>query len=669
MALEQLTEAEVRDWSRDRKDRWWRERVYQGDAPQLTLRAALTGFLLGGLLSATNLYVGAMTGWSLGVGLTSVILSFAAFKVFARFGGSDMHVLENNAAQSVATAAGYMTGPLISGIAAYMWIENKPLPMVPMMAFNVVLSLLGVLVAFPMKRLFINDEQQPFPQGRACGVVLDTLYTSDASVGLFKARALGWAAAVAGSLAFLSGENYMKLIQGRWLHLDKVWKLPRELDQWYYDLIGQDTSRIPRIAGLDIRQLGLRPTLDLALFGTGGLMGMSVATSMLLGMLVNFAVLAPWMITIGEIAPKAGSLADGTAVFGRVHIVNTWSLWWGIAIMVTASMVALFARPQVFVDAFRMLTRRRPAEVAPREDVLRDIELPLWVSWVGIPIVGGIGVWMSWQWFGVHPLFGALAIPLVIALTLIAARSTAMTSITPTGALSKIPQFGFGAMDPTHPATNLMTGVMCVEVASNASNLLMDIKPGYMLGAKPRQQAIGHAIGIVAGAIASTPLFYILFLSDWKPGAGMKLQDVMAPEGGQFSFPSAVQWKGVSELVSSVFAPGSTSHLLTHSILVSMVVAAVVGLVFEVLRVRTRNRFPLSPLAIGLGVLVPPDSVLAMFAGACFFSVAQSIARRKPDSFAHKLWIGTHEPLCAGLVAGAALVGIGDTLIRVFLLK
>ena len=52
-----------------------------------------------------------------------------------------------------------------------------------------------------------------------------------------------------------------------------------------------------------------------------------------------------------------------------------------------------------------------------------------------------------------------------------------------------------------------------------------------------------------------------------------------------------------------------------------------------------------------------------------FFSVAQSFARRKPDSFAHKLWIGTHEPLCAGLVAGAALVGIGDTLIRVFLLK
>jgi len=666
MALEQLTEAQVRDWSRDQKDRWWRERVYQGDAPQLTLRAALTGFLLGGILSATNLYVGAMTGWTLGVGLTSVILSFAAFKVFARFGAKDMHVLENNAAQSVATAAGYMTGPLISGLAAYMWIENKPLPWLPMLAFNVVLSLLGVLVAFPMKRLFINDEQQPFPQGRACGVVLDTLYTADASIGLFKARALGWAAAIAGGIAFLSGENYMKLIQMKWLHLEKAWKLPRELDQWYYDLVDKGLAQVPRIAGVDLRQLGLRPTVDWAMFGAGGLMGMATATSMLVGMLVNFAILAPWMITLGEIAPKSGVLAEGTAVFGRVHIVNSWSLWWGIAIMVTASMVSLFAKPQIFVDAFRMLTRKRET-VKATEDVLRDIELPLWVSWVGIPIVGGIGVWMAWHWFGVHPLFGALAIPLIIGLTLIAARSTAMTSITPTGSLSKIPQFAFGAMDPTHPPTNLMTGVMCVEVASNASNLLMDIKPGYMLGAKPRQQAIGHAIGIFAGALASTPLFYLLFLSDWKPG--MDLQGAMAPEGGQFSFPSAVQWKGVSELVSSIFAPGSQGTLLTHSIIVSMIVAAVVGLVFEVVRIRTRNRFPLSPLAIGLGVLVPPDSVMAMFAGAAFFAIVQGFARKRPDSFAHKLWIGTHEPICAGLVAGAALVGIGDTLIRVFLLK
>ena len=667
MAIEQLTEEQVRTWTRARKDRWWLERVYKGDMPQLTFRAALTGFLLGGILSATNLYVGAMTGWSLGVGLTSVILSFAIFRSLARFGLADMTVLENNATQSVATAAGYMTGPLTSGIAAYMWVTNQPLPWLPVAAFNVVLSLLGVLVAFPMKRMFVNDEQQPFPQGRACGVVLDTLYTADAAVGMFKARALAGAAAVSGVLTFVSGESWMKWIQERLLHRAHAWRLPRELDAWYWDLADRAQAPILRLANVDIRQLGLRPAMDFAMFGAGGLMGLRTAGSVALGMAVNFCVVVPAMIAAGEILPKSGSVAEGTAVFGRVHVVNTWSLWWGIAIMVTASMVSLFAKPQIFTDAFRALFRRGDAAAAKEPDVLADIELPLKVSWIGIPIVGAIGVWMAWKWFGVHPLWGALAIPLVAMLTLIAARSTAMTSITPTGALSKIPQFGFGALDPTRPATNLMTGVMCVEVSSNASNLLMDIKPGYMLGAKPRQQAIGHAIGIVAGALASTPLFYLLFLSDWKPG--MNVQAVMAPEGGQFSFPSAVQWKGVSELVTSIFAPGSQGTLLTHSILVSMLVAALVGFAFEVLRIRTNGRFPLSPLAIGLGVLVPPDSSIAMFAGAAFFALMNAIYGRKPEAFGHRLWIQTHEPICAGLVAGAALVGIGDSVIRVFFLR
>ena len=141
--------------------------------------------LIGGLLSLTNLYVGAKTGWTLGVGITSVILAFAAFKVIASLGlAKEFTILENNAMQSIATAAGYMTGPLISGLAAYMMVENRILPWHQMLLFNVVLSLLGVLVAFPMKRRFINDEQAPFPEGAACGVVLDTLYSSAAAVGL-----------------------------------------------------------------------------------------------------------------------------------------------------------------------------------------------------------------------------------------------------------------------------------------------------------------------------------------------------------------------------------------------------------------------------------------------------------------------------------------------------
>ncbi|MCX5689452.1 MAG: OPT family oligopeptide transporter, partial [Planctomycetota bacterium] len=73
MAIQQLSEEQVQTWTREQKDRWWLANVYRGDMPQLTVRAAATGFILGGILSATNLYVSAKTGITLGVGLTSVI--------------------------------------------------------------------------------------------------------------------------------------------------------------------------------------------------------------------------------------------------------------------------------------------------------------------------------------------------------------------------------------------------------------------------------------------------------------------------------------------------------------------------------------------------------------------------------------------------------------------
>jgi uncharacterized oligopeptide transporter (OPT) family protein len=97
MAIQQLSDEQIRTWTLEQKDRWWLENVFRGDMPQLTVRAAITGTFLGAILSLTNLYVGAKTGWTLGVGITSVILAFAAFKLLSRIGlGSEFTVLENN---------------------------------------------------------------------------------------------------------------------------------------------------------------------------------------------------------------------------------------------------------------------------------------------------------------------------------------------------------------------------------------------------------------------------------------------------------------------------------------------------------------------------------------------------------------------------------------------
>jgi uncharacterized oligopeptide transporter (OPT) family protein len=89
----------------------------------------------------------------------------------------------------------------------------------------------------------------------------------------------------------------------------------------------------------------------------------------------------------------------------------------------------------------------------------------------------------------------------------------------------------------------------------------------------------------------------------------------------------------------------------------------------EILRIRTKNRFQLSSLAIGLGVVVPPDSSLMMFVGSLFFWLAAHRFGSQPQSRGHAIWIDSQEPICAGLIAGAALIGIGDILVRVFVLS
>ena len=130
MAIKELTDDQLHTMTLQEKDQWWLKNVYKGDMPQLNLRSAVTGMLLGGVLSLTNLYVGIKTGWTLGVGVTSVVLSFALFKLISKLKlGTEMSVLENNAMQSIATSAGYMTAPMIASMPAYMLVTGQVIPM------------------------------------------------------------------------------------------------------------------------------------------------------------------------------------------------------------------------------------------------------------------------------------------------------------------------------------------------------------------------------------------------------------------------------------------------------------------------------------------------------------------------------------------------------------
>jgi uncharacterized oligopeptide transporter (OPT) family protein len=250
-----------------------------------------------------------------------------------------------------------------------MMVTGVIVPWWQMLVWMTIMSLVGVLVAFPMKRRFINEDQLPFPEGRACGVVLDALYHGAAGEGVYKAKLLGITAGLTAIYQFLISDGLMRLVQfGR----ENAWHFHERLDDYYYMLAAKYELWIPKILGTDFRTLGLRLTLDAAMLGVGGLMGIRVATSVVLGTVVNFMVLAPIMIARGDIAPRVGP-TGALVPLSRAEIVNQWSLWWGVTMMVVGSLIALAGRPEIFTSVFKNLAeekgeaaRRRPSSRTSR---------------------------------------------------------------------------------------------------------------------------------------------------------------------------------------------------------------------------------------------------------------------------------------------------------------
>ncbi|MBS1960618.1 MAG: OPT/YSL family transporter [Bdellovibrionales bacterium] len=620
MAIQELTTEQVHTMTLVEKDQWWLTKVYRGDMPQLNVRSALTGMLIGGVLSLTNLYVGIKTGWTLGVGITSVILSFAFFKAMAKLGiGKEMTILENNAMQSVATSAGYMTAPLIASMPAFMMVTGKVVPMWQTFWWIIVLSLLGVLFAFPLKKRFINEEQLPFPEGRAAGIVLDNLHTDEGQGdGIFKAKLLAYGAGASALVETMRSEIVMGAIKAPFLKLPDYWD----------DLVYKFAT--PAILGTPLKDLTIRLDSSIVMVGTGGLMNMKTAMSLLLGAFVNYFLLAPILIKEGIIAGA------------NFKAITMWSLWTGASMMASASLFSFFSKPKLILESFTQLFRKVSTRKDPAgaKDPLGEIELPMWIFVVGIPLIGAITVYLGHVWFDLHWLLGLIAIPLVFVFTLIAVTSTGLTAITPGSALSKLTQITYSVIAPGNIGTNLMTAGITTEVSLNASNLLMDIKPGYMLGGKPRHQAVGHVLGIFAGALVAVPVYYQIFHGDISLFTSDKLP-----------MPGAAVWKAVAEVLTKGLSA-------LHPTAVNGVIAGVlIGVGCEIANIKTKGKFPISGVGLGLAFVLKFADSFSMALGALFFFLMKKKAT-DPKSLGYRAFVKNQETVCAGVIAGGSIIGI-----------
>ncbi len=272
----------------EERDREWLDTVYRGDKEKdLTPRAVMAGMVFGGLMSLSNLYVGLKSGWGLGVDIAAVIVIFAVFKGLRGIGlvRKEFGLMENTIMMSVAVAASWISSAgLVSAVPALTMLTGYQFVWWQLTLFIGIILYMGLFMAIPLKRQMIQIDSLRFPANIPTGETLKAMY-SQGGEAMKKAKALGFAGVLGILIAGLR---------------DGLEWIPAQVN------LGLSIGRI----NMSKLTLSLEPSL--IFIGIGALFGMKVGYSMLLGLILNYGVLAPNLIEakiIRHAAPQIRAVA------------------------------------------------------------------------------------------------------------------------------------------------------------------------------------------------------------------------------------------------------------------------------------------------------------------------------------------------------------------------
>jgi uncharacterized oligopeptide transporter (OPT) family protein len=500
-------------WPQERRDQHWIEHVYKPDEPQLTMRAVLTGMVLGGVLAIANMYIALKIGWSMGMAITSTILAFATFKMLQTMGlvKTELTMLENNTVASAASAAGYYSSAgMTSAIPALYLTTGQSLSWWQLGLWMSAVSFVGVLMAVPMRRQMIDVERLTFPSGTACATTIRSMHQS-AVEAMAKARALFWA----GLVAFL-------------------WEFPVQVTHFFsvknFTHVGGHLTFAwtgLKIGGKAIWAYGLGLPTSLLMYGAGAIMGIRVGLSMGLGAILLYGVLTPIMARHGVIVVSD----EGPQTY---RSVLAWAVWPGVMTALMGSLLHFALKWRAVVGAFGMLGKIAKTKPSP----MAAVEVPgSWFGW-GMAASTLLVMVSGRTIFGIPMWMGFVATALSFVLAIVACRATGETDVTPIGALGKITQLTFAAIRPGHYATNLMTATVTAGSASHSADLLTDLKTGYLLGGAPRRQFIAQFMGIIAGGLFCVVGYKLV----------VRNPDLLGTS--KLPAPSAFTWAVVADLLS-----------------------------------------------------------------------------------------------------------------------
>ncbi len=566
--------------------------VRLGTYPEITWPAVIAGWVIGALITLSIGYLSLKLGFSIEGSELAAILGFGVLR-----GLMGRHsIIENNINQTIASAVNGASAGMMFSVPALFILSvddpgyllfNRPLVVLGCIAGGI----LGIAFVIPLRKQMIDFNRLAFPGGIATAAILRA-----PGAGIRKAQLLVGAAVVSGAIHFLSLTSGID----NW-NLGAALGMPEYMNGiWYLSLLTIGTAYLAGRGGF--------------FFAVGGL--------------ICYWILAP-VLSLQGLLPNAETLAEsGMGIANYLRVVLFRPV--GIGMLIGGALMGIVLAMPLVVSAIRSMQSAAKTKTAVSQD-----ELPIhllymaiavafvvlaliainstqemgWIRGIVMAVLGTLWIWVAGvvlaecigrtNW---SPLSGMTLIGVTILVFVASGLGTTATVV----------------------AAVVVGAAMCVSMAQ-ATDLMLDLKTGYLVGATPKKQQIAQLLGTWLGPILVMALIVVLHKAH-----GIGSDALPAPQGQALA--TVIQGVMGGDVPIAKYAAGAGLGAILSA-------SGIGGL----------------GVLVGLGFYMPFNIVLTYAVGTL---IRVATDWKLGHSFADSVGI----PVAAGFIVGEALVGVGHAL-------
>ncbi|MBO6504179.1 MAG: OPT/YSL family transporter [Kordiimonadaceae bacterium] len=559
--------------------------ITRGAYPELSTHAVIVGYVLGVIIALSIGYASLTLGFSIEGSELAAILGFGILRGILR----RRSIVENNVTQTVASAVnGASSGMMFSVPAIFILGYGNDFDPYILTFGAIAGAFLGIAFIIPLRKQMIDFERLTYPGGVAVASILKS-----PGAGIEKAKLL------IGAMIFSAAIHVVTIVfEYDNFPLFSMLGLPDYLNgTWYLSLM---TAGVAFIAG------------------RGGL-------AFIIGGYVCYWVLAPLLdltsmfpIVDGVVLSDPGSL--------RVLLFRPT----GIGMLIGGAVIGVIFAFPLIRSAVKSMQSSSKVESAMSRDEM-PIKL-LYFAIVGAAILLGVMAVTSAEEVGLaRGLMMAILGTLWIWMAgIILSEAIGRTNWSPLSGMTLVAVTilimitqSFGGMDTGQAIVASVTvGAATCVAMSQATDLMLDLKTGYLVGATPRMQQMGQFAGAWLGPIVIIVLIFVL-----HNAFGLGSDKLPAPQGQALA--SMVQGITGGDVPIEKYLAGAALGALLSAVQGGL------------------------GITVGLGFYLPFNIVLTYSLG----TLVREISDRK---MGHHWSDNKGIPIAAGLIVGEALMGVGN---------